>query len=102
MMNQLAFRSRRGVSSQSALARASAAAVMEACEGRWMLSAAQATAVVAGGVLTVLGTRQKDDIVIALNTLDTTKLDVTRNGDLVGQFDLSSVDHILVNSGTGN
>src|SRR5689334_16398816 len=83
------------------VAAAAAAVVMEECEGRWML-AAHATAALAGGVLTVIGTRHKDDIVIALNSGDATKLDVTRNGALVGEFDVADVTGIFVGARSGN
>jgi Ca2+-binding RTX toxin-like protein len=88
-------------SSQTALTRAAESVVMEACEGRWML-AAHASADLAGGVLTVIGTRHKDDIAILVNTGDATKLDVTRNGALVGQFNVADVTAIFVNGRTGN
>src|SRR4051812_26169144 len=91
MMNHAGRQSRRGVSP----------VVMEECEGRRML-AAHATAALAGGVLTVIGSRHRDDIVIGLNSGDATKLDVTRNGALVGEFDVADVTGIFVGARMGN
>ena len=66
-----------------------AAAVMEACESRRLLSHGHAvtTAAVVDGVLQVMGTRGEDDILVAPNAGDATKFDVTNHGVLVATVD---------------
>lgn len=82
---------------------AAQAAIMEACEERRMLSHGHAvvTASVADNVLTVNGTRHSDDIMVAPNAGDATKLDVTDHGALIGTFDATGLTGIVIFGGNG-
>jgi len=79
------------------------AAVMEACETRRMLSHGHAvtTASIVDNVLTVMGTRHSDDIMVAPNAGDATKLDVTDHGTLVGTFDATGLTGVAIFGGNG-
>jgi Ca2+-binding RTX toxin-like protein len=83
--------------------RAAQAAVMEVCEERRLLSAGHAvtTASIVDNVLTVNGTRHSDDIMVAPNAGDATKLDVTDHGTLVGTFDSTGLTGIVIFGGNG-
>src|SRR4051812_48539291 len=80
------------------------AAVMEACESRRLLSHghASATAAVVDGVLQVMGTRQSDDILVAPNSGDATKFDVTNHGVLVATIDPGATPFTAIEMFGGN
>src|SRR5688572_3579581 len=63
---------------------------LEQLESRRLLSA-----VLADGVLTVLGSQNKDDITISLMAGNTSRLSVTLN-DAVSNFNVSAIDSIFV------
>lgn len=72
--------------------------VLEALEGRRLLSATLGT----DGMLDVAGTKTHDVIRVSLNASDATQLDVTVNGT-TSTFDLASVTAgVRVNGGKGN
>lgn len=72
--------------------------VLEALEGRRLLSATLGT----DGVLDVAGTKSHDVIRVSLNASDATQLDVTVNGT-TNTFDLASVTAgVRINGGKGN
>jgi hypothetical protein len=85
------------------VAHAAQAAVMEACEERRLLSHGHAvtTASIVDNVLTVNGTRHSDDIMVAPNAGDSTKLDVTDHGALIGTFDSTGLTGIVIFGGNG-
>lgn len=79
------------------------APVLEALEGRRLLSAApQLGSAELGttGVLDVNGTRRADSIQVSLNSADATKLDVNING-VVRTFDLSLIRSVHMTGGNG-
>jgi Ca2+-binding RTX toxin-like protein len=53
------------------------------------------------GKLMVHGTSASDVITISIDATDPTKLDVTRNGEML-QFDLASVNRLMVVAGKGD
>src|SRR4051812_27777231 len=77
------------------------AILIEAVEPRRLLSAA-GSAAVADHLLSVVGTNHSDAIVVAVDSVDPTMLDVTINGTQVGQFLLSDVTGINVKAGNGH
>src|SRR4051812_48015501 len=80
---------------------ATAGVMIEAIEPRRMLSAG-GSAVLAGDLVTITGTRRADTIVVAVNANDSTKVDVTNKGTLLGQFDRASVARVEVFCRGGN
>jgi len=88
---------------KSAAAKVSAQAVLiEECESRRLLSAATGSADLGGdGLLTVNGTRHNDNIMISVDTVDSTQLDVVINGTQIKQVNVADVTRIKVNGGNG-
>src|SRR5712691_3808523 len=77
-------------------AHGAAVAMIEAFEPRRMLSASLGSATLTDGTLTVVGSRRADTIMVAVDTTDATKLDVTFSGVQVGQFNLADVTGISI------
>ena len=77
-------------------AHSAAVAMIEAFEPRRMLSASMGSATLTDGTLTVVGSRRSDTIMVAVDTTDATKLDVTFSGVQVGQFNLADVTGISI------
>ncbi len=78
--------------------------VVEALEGRRLLSASVAGAAVVNGDLTVTGTRGHDQIMVMVmpNEAGVEMLDVSLNGASLGSFELTGVNRVVVYGGRGD
>src|SRR3954468_4517961 len=74
------------MSSKNNQSRMTRGPVCESLEGRRLLSA-DGTALLHNGALRIRGTEGADDIRVSVNAIDTTKLDVSLNGTVLGTFD---------------